>query len=160
MWKEPVQPFLEGGLALLPLAMLCKMPVGKPLEKALREVVREIDRRLSAEPNYAQAVRFMTGAHKLAALRIPTREHVDALFDGVRVMHDTAAWDEVYEEGLLDGRLETQIENLLELGRQRFGDPDAKTEAALAGIKDLKRAKRMVLAILNAKSWKALLAIK
>ena len=156
MWKEAVQPFLEGGLSLLPLATLCKMPTGKPLEKALRDVVREIDRRLAAAPNYAEAVRIMTGAHKLAALRIPSRQQVDALFEGVQVMHETAAWDEVFEEGLLKG----QIELLLEQGRQLFGDPDGRTEAALTGIQDVKRLKRMGLAILNLKSWKALLAVK
>jgi hypothetical protein len=36
LWREPVEPFLQGGLGLLPLAPLCKMPAGKPLAEALR----------------------------------------------------------------------------------------------------------------------------
>ncbi len=49
---------------------------------------------------------------------------------------------------------------LLEQGRQLFGDPDARTEAALTGIHDIERIKRMALAVLNVKSWKALLSVK
>jgi hypothetical protein len=47
LWRESVQPFPEGGLGLLPLAPLCKMPAGKPLDDALRDVVRAMDRRLA-----------------------------------------------------------------------------------------------------------------
>ena len=49
---------------------------------------------------------------------------------------------------------------LLEQGRQRYSDPDARTEAALTGIPDTERIKRMALAILNVKSWKALLSVQ
>ncbi|MGH7135497.1 MAG: hypothetical protein ACREHD_07135, partial [Pirellulales bacterium] len=55
MWQQPVEPFLHGGLGLLPLATLCRMPEDKPLAEALREVVREIDRRLIQECEHAQA---------------------------------------------------------------------------------------------------------
>ena len=39
MWEQAVEPFLHGGLGLLPLATLCRMPEDKPLAGALREVV-------------------------------------------------------------------------------------------------------------------------
>src|SRR5262249_42137213 len=47
LWLEPVTPFLRGGVGLLPLAPLCQMPEGQPLEEALRGVVQEIGRRLA-----------------------------------------------------------------------------------------------------------------
>ena len=53
MWEQAVEPFLHGGLGLLPLATLCRMPEDKPLAGALREVVREIDRRLIQECEHA-----------------------------------------------------------------------------------------------------------
>src|SRR5712691_4446176 len=68
LWRKPVQPFLEGGVGLLPLAPLCKMPAGKPLAEALREVVREIDRRLAREADRPKAVRLMTAAFILTGL--------------------------------------------------------------------------------------------
>ena len=58
------------------------------------------------------------------------------------------------------GRLEQSHEVLLKLGRQRFGDPDPKTEAAVIAIEELDRLERMIDVILNVKSWKALLAVK
>ena len=69
MWQQPVEPFLCGGLGLLPLATLCRMPEDKPLAEALREVVREIDRRLIQECEHSQAVRLMTAAFILTGLR-------------------------------------------------------------------------------------------
>ncbi len=34
LWQQPVDAFLTGGLALLPLAPLCRLPAGVPLEQA------------------------------------------------------------------------------------------------------------------------------
>ena len=49
MWQQPVELFLRGGLSLLPLAPLCQLPSDRPLTDVLRDVVREIDRRLAQE---------------------------------------------------------------------------------------------------------------
>jgi hypothetical protein len=155
MWHEPVQPFLEGGVTLLPLAVLCQMPERKSLDKSLRDVVREIDRRLAAEPNYAEAVRLMTAAYRLTFLRLP-KERVESIFEGASIMHETVAWDEAEDAGYLKSNIET----LFELGHQLFGDLDPKTEASLKRIKDIDRTKRMRASILKVKSWKALLGVK
>src|SRR5205823_5397976 len=71
LWQEPVQAFLDGGPALLPLAPLCKLPMGIPLVQSLRNVVHEIDRRLALLPDHARAVRLMTAAFILSGLRVP-----------------------------------------------------------------------------------------
>src|SRR5271154_2621140 len=39
MWQQPVEVFLGGGVGLLPLAPLCRMPEDQPLIDALRGVV-------------------------------------------------------------------------------------------------------------------------
>jgi hypothetical protein len=155
MWKEPVRPFLEGGLALLPLATLCAMPPGKPLEKALRDVVHEIDRRLSAEPNHAKAVRIMTGAYRLAFSRLP-RERVEFVFEGVGIMHEIVGWDQIEN----DARVRSARRTLLNQGRQLFGEPSPRVVSTLTTIDDPDRMERMLDVILTLKSWKALLAVK
>jgi hypothetical protein len=155
MWQEPVQPFLDGGLSVLPLAMLCRMPPGKPLEKALRQVMREIDRRLGATPDHAAAVRVMTGAYILTSLRV-TRDRADSIFQGASIMHEKVGWDEMVDEG----RVRANRRALLSQGSKLFGEPNAKTRATLIAIDDPERLERMVDAILDLKSWKELLAVK
>jgi hypothetical protein len=153
MWKEPVEPFLHGGLGLLPLAILCQMPENVPLPDALRQVVQEIDRRLLQETDHAQAVRLMTATFILTGLRV-AKEDLSNIYDGVRIMHESTAYDVIMDEG----RLEGEIRLLLRLGRKRFGDPDPTTESTLRATKDLERLERMAEAILTVGSWEELLA--
>jgi hypothetical protein len=54
MWRQPLEPFLQGGVNLLPLAPLCKLPDDQPLDEALRGVVLEINRRLAEECDQAR----------------------------------------------------------------------------------------------------------
>lgn len=153
LWQEPVDGFLKAGIAALPLAMLCRMPPEKPLPEALRDVVREIDRRLGNETNRAEAVRLMTSAYILTGLRVP-KGVLASIYKGIGLMQESTAFDEAVDEGRIDG----QITLLLRLGRKRFGPPDASTESALTSIKDLERLERLADAILTATSWSELLA--
>jgi len=157
MWKETVEPFLYGGLGLLPLATLCRMPEDRPLPEALRQVVREIDRRLLQETDHAQAVRLMTAAFILTGLRVQ-KEDLASIYDGVRVMHESTAYDMILDEGRLEGDLRTSHRLLLRQGRKRFGPADSETELALTSIKDLERLERMAEAVLTVNSWQELLS--
>lgn len=74
-------------------------------------------------------------------------------------MYKTTAWDE-WEANCNKEYAEGVISALLRVGRQRFGDPDAKTEASISAIEDFERLDRMLDQILAVKSWKALLSIK
>ncbi len=163
MWKKPVELFLNGGPRLLPLAPLCQLPKGKPLAVALRDVVREIDRRLAQETDHAQAVRLMTAAFILTGMRVP-KDSLASIYDGVKIMHESTAYDMILDEGLskgrAEGRAEGEIRLLRLLGEDRFGAPTSRTEAALATIQDLGRLERMAKALWSAKSWKELLATK
>ncbi len=159
MWQRPVEPFLGGGLGLLPLATLCQLP--EPLPDALRQVVREIDRRLAQESDHAQAVRLMTAALILTGMRV-AKEDLATIYSGVRIMHESTAFDMAVEEGLakglVKGRIEGEIRLLLKQGRKRFGPPDAKIDAELTAIQDLDRLERMAEAVLTVASWQELLA--
>ena len=157
LWKEPVEPFLHGGLGLLPLATLCRMPRDRPLPEALRQVVQQIDRRLLQESGHAQAVRLMTAAFILTGSRVE-KEDLPSIYQGVRIMHETTAWDQWLDEGRLEGDLRTSHRLLLRQGRKRFGPADAETESALTSIKDLERLERMAEALLTVNSWQELLS--
>lgn len=154
MWQRAVEPFLRGGLPLLPLATLCQMPPDRPIEAAMRDVVHEIDRRLIAECENATGVRLMTAALVLSGLRVK-RENLGSIFDGVRIMQEeSVAWDYYHEEGEIDAVQRV----LLRQGQRRCGKPDEATIAAVKEIRDLDRLERLADAILDASSWQELLA--
>lgn len=152
MWEQPVERFLHGGLSLLPLAPLCQLPEDQPLTDSLRVVVREIDRRLAEECEPAQAARLMTAAYILTGLRIH-RDKLGLIYDGVKVMHESSAYELILEEGAIKNAHRTlQLQ-----GKQRFGTPTEDTVAALKAIKDLDRLERLTVAVLDAESWEELL---
>jgi hypothetical protein len=161
MWEQPLSAFLNGGPGLLPLAPLCQMPADVPLEQALRSVVHQIDQRLVAEVPYEQAVKLMTAAFILTGLRV-ARPALPDIFQGVKVMHESSAF-ELYEEkgrqeGLQAGRIEEGQRLLLRLGRTRYGTPDPVTEVQLRSIQDLDRLERLADVMLKVQSWQELLA--
>jgi hypothetical protein len=153
MWQQAVEPFLHGGVGLLPLAALCRMPEEKPLAEALHGVVREIDRRLIQECEHPQAVRLMTAAFILTGLRVK-KEELASIYEGVRVMHESTAYDMAVEEGCVKANHRL----LLKLGRKLLGPPDPSVESALTSIQDVERLERMAEAILTVKSWEELLS--
>jgi hypothetical protein len=97
--------------------------------------------------------RRMTAAFVLTGLRVQ-REDLASIYDGVRVMHESTAYDMILDEG----RVEGEIRPLLRQGRKRFGPPDPPTESALKATKDLERLERMGEAVLTVNSWQELLA--
>jgi hypothetical protein len=153
LWRQPLTVFLNGGLALVPLAPLCQLPEDVPLEQALRAVIHQIDQRLTTEAPYAQAAKLMTATFVLAGLRV-SRQVLSDLFRGVKIMHESSAFT-LYEE---KGRVEESHRLLLRQGRNRFGAPDAATEAALQALRDLDRLERLADAVLTASSWQEFLA--
>ena len=86
-------------------------------------------------------------------------------------MKDSVTYQAIVEEGIAkgevkglvkgraEGTLQARLEDLLLLGRRRFGHASAETESALRGITDADRLARMIAALLDASSWQELLAI-
>lgn len=162
LWQQPLAPFLTGGLALLPLAPLCQLAADVPLEQALRELIHQIDRRLTAEAPYARAVQLMTAAFVLTGLRVG-KQSLSHIFRGVKAMYDSSAFTLYEEKGRQEGRQEGRVEEshrlLLRLGSKRLGVADSATEAALRAINDIDRLERMADTVLTASSWQELLAM-
>jgi hypothetical protein len=156
-WRQPLAPYLTGGLALLPLAPLCELPTDVPLEEALRDVIHQVDNRLAEETTYARAIKLMTATFILTGLRVK-QQSLGGIFSGVKIMHESSAFTLYEEKGRQEGRVEESHRVLLRQGRNRFGTPDAASESALRSIHDIDRLERMADAVLTAKSWAELLA--
>ena len=106
LWQQPVDAFLTGGLALLPLASLCRLPAGVPSEQAVRDVIHRVDLRLAAEAPYARGAQLMTAAFVLTGMRV-SGPALDDVFRGAKVMHESSAFT-LYEE---KGRRERATES-------------------------------------------------
>jgi hypothetical protein len=95
----------------------------------------------------------MTAAFILSGLRVPV-ESLEPIFEGVRLMHETVAWDYYLEEGAR----RYAVQALLRRGKARIGAPDEETVAALNKIRELDRLERLDDATLTATSWQEVLA--
>jgi hypothetical protein len=95
----------------------------------------------------------MTAAYVLTGLRVG-REGLAQIDRGVGVMQESSGYPLILEEG----EIQASRRLLLCLGRNRFGPPDAATEAALTAITDPDRLGRLADAVLTASSWPELLA--
>ena len=141
VWEIPPETFLSGGLGILPLA-----PLGAVAEAELPGVIRRMEERIRREATTDEAGTLWTAADVLMGLRYP-RDLVVQLMQGVHGMKDSVTYQAIVEEGevkgLVKGRAEgilrARLEDLLLLGRRRFGDPIAETEIALRGIADADR---------------------
>ena len=94
----------------------------------------------------------MTAPYILTGLRVG-REALAPSDEGVRLMHDSSAFELIEEGGYIKGEQDL----LLRQGRKRYGPPDETTVAALRAIKDLDRLGRFADAVLSVGSWRELL---
>ncbi len=69
-------------------------------------------------------------------------------------MKESVTYQAIVEEGLVRARQE----DLLQLGRERFGAPSTAIEPALRDITDPDHLARMIRALLHISSWEKLLA--
>ncbi len=75
-------------------------------------------------------------------------------------MKESVTYQAIVEEGRVEGMVRARQEDLLQLGRRRFGTPSPSTETALRGITDPDRLARLIDALLEVSSWDELLATR
>jgi hypothetical protein len=162
LWQEDPEPYLTGGVNLVPLA-----PLTNVTEAALPGLVRRMAERINTEPE-PRADKLWLAALLLMGLRFED-ELAFRLLEGVRnKMRDSTTYQAILREGRNEGRNEGLIEGrvgeaqrlLLLLGGNRFGEPDEATRGAVEAIHDVDRLERITVRVYDANvhDWEGLLS--
>jgi hypothetical protein len=156
LWRQPVAGMLSGGLGTLPLAPLGQLPPGVTLEEGLPDVIRQIAERLTTEASPEEAAKLWTTTFVLTGMRV-TREALVQLFQGVREMHESVAYQIILDEGRAEGQVQGVRKILFRQGHKRFGPAGADIEQAIQAITDLEHLERLADRLLDVASWQELL---
>jgi hypothetical protein len=122
-------------------------------QEGMRWVLGRVVERLDREGEPALVRRLLTATFVLMGLRLD-RNQVRALFQGVRVMHESATYQAILDEGEVRGLHKI----LLRQGRMRFGEPGETVRQAVLGIQDLQQLERLAEDLLQVSTWQELLA--
>jgi len=151
VWQRPADEFLNASLGLLPLAVLGQPPRGQTREQALpAQVDAIIDRAMKAKGD--------RGKHAVTASFILAGMHQEdsflrAIFNRGLTMIESSAF-KVIEDLAKERNLR---EVLLDMGREKYGEPTPEQAAKLAAIDNLPRLKRLAVRLIRVNSWDALL---
>jgi hypothetical protein len=132
LWRRPARRYLEGGLGTLPLAPLCNLGPGKPVNAALAPIIRRIDERLAAEAPAEDRAQLLAATFIVTGLRL-ARGPLLRLFEGIHNMKESSAYQAILDEGRAEGRLQALQEILLRLGGQHLGPAGKTVQAAARG---------------------------
>jgi len=161
LWQRPAEELLAGGLGVVPLAALGKLPAGVRATAGLAGVVERLVDRVIREAAPDEAAGLLSAAFILIGLRVP-RPVGTELFRGVRAMRESSTYqailDEGREEGQVQGALREARKILLRQGRRKFGAAGPEVEATIEAIGDLDRLERMSERLLDVTTWPDLLA--
>lgn len=154
VWEQQIEALLGGGLAILPLA-----PLADVERDELPALLRRVDVRLQREAIPAEADRLWMATFWLSGLRYNPDE-TRPLFEGIRVMKDSATYQAVLAEGRAEGRREAARELLLRLGTKRFGPPGPRVRRSLASLTDFERIEQLTERLLDVASWDELFPVR
>lgn len=140
LWQEHPEPYLSAGVGLVPLASLADVSAA-----ALPGVVQQMADRINSEPR-PRAAKLWTATYLLMGLRYQD-ELVTELLGGIQGMRESTTYQAILREGRQEGRQEGRVAGeqrmLLRQGTKRFGQPDARTRAAIEAIQDIDRLEAM-----------------
>jgi predicted transposase YdaD len=164
LWQVPVERLLRSGLGTLPLAVLGQMPAGRAADEALPEVIARLVQRIEGEAPSEQGPILLTASFVLTGLRV-SQQRVLELFQGVRKMRESTAYQAILDEGRAEGlimgeskgRAEEARQLLLRLGRKKLGPSEARVEETIRGIDNVDRLELLIERLLEAASWQELL---
>ena len=154
VWEHPVEEFLNGSPALLPLAPLAIVDADR-----LRELGLRINERLGREVSAEIANMLWTSTYILAGMYY-SPEQIDYM-KGWRNMRESSTYQAILKEGRDEGRDEGRLEGgtniIIRQGTKRFGAPDPLVLAALKKIVDEERLARIGERLFEAEDWEELL---
>jgi predicted transposase YdaD len=146
LWRLPVVDLLKGGLATLPLALLCDLSVLRA-----EEVVSRLEARLDHEASLQERRKLWASVYLLAGVRFAPEIAGKLLERAVAQMKESMTYQHILAEGLAEGRAlglaegrtkglaeglaEGQAEGerllFLKLARRRLGEPGQETLATI-----------------------------
>src|SRR5262249_245001 len=106
----------------------------------------------------SQVGKLWTATHILMGLRY-SQPLVDQLLQGVMAMEESVTYQAILAKGQKEGALRESRKNLLMLGREQFGEPDAEVTAAVEAINDLQPLEQLMVGVLKASDWRELLGL-
>ena len=160
VWEIPVTAWLSGGLGLVPLA-----PLGRVPKADLPAVVAQMKQRFDHEAP-GQAKELWSATYILMGLRYE-QPLVQTLLRGVLSMKESVTYQAILEEGeaigVIKGEAKGKAEEarrmLLLQGRDLLGEPSAKIVAQLDAVTDLARLEALLLRVPHVKTWEELLGV-
>ncbi len=87
-----------------------------------------------------------------------TQDFVGQLLQGVRQMRESSTYQAILQEGRNEGREEEARALLLRLGRERFGEADARTLKRVESARSIEELERLADRLVKADSWSELLS--
>jgi predicted transposase YdaD len=156
LWQEDPEPYLTGGVNLMPLA-----PLTKVTKAGLPGLVRRMDRRINAEPK-PRADKLWASVDVFMGLRYEEKLATQ-LLGKVWNMQESTTLQAILrrgrEEGLQEGRIAGEQQLLLRVGTKKFGEPGEAIVAAIEAIHDADRLEALGLRIIDAdvRKWEDLL---
>ena len=152
MWGEDPEPYLSGGVNLVPFA-----PLANVAEAQLPALVERMAARINAE-SQERALKLWTATYLLMGLCY-SEELVSQLLEGVHDMQESTTYQAILREGRKEGRITEAQQVLIRQGTRRFGKPGAAISAALEAIRDVERLEALCERIIDpdVRDWDNLL---
>jgi predicted transposase YdaD len=126
LWEVPANRILAGGLATLPLALLCDLSGISP-----EIVVRSIAGRIEEEGQPEERKKLWASAYLLAGLRYAP-DIVDRMLEkAVAQMRESSTYQKILEDGRAEGREEGERALFLRLARLRLGEPSERARKVI-----------------------------
>lgn len=150
VWEEPFDRLVSSAPGVAPLALLTDEAAAD-----LPAAYRRFESRLR-QPDVPDTVNrtVVDAGYWLLGLRYD-RATIRGLFGGnAMILEDSST----YQDALARGEIRGFRNWLLQLGRERFGDPTPTTEAIIQSIEDLQRLQRMTRTAMLGSSWEEVLA--
>jgi hypothetical protein len=152
LWQEDPDPYLTGGVNLVPLA-----PLTKVAEADLQGLIDRMAGRINLEPK-PRSDMLWTATLLLMGWRYDAKVTTQLLQRVWKNMRDSTTYQAILREGeeegmkkgLQEGRIAGERRFLLRQGTKKFGEPDAATIAAIEAIHDADRLEALGLRILDA----------
>ena len=157
LWQVPVGAILKGGLATLPLALLCDFSALTP-----QRVVAGMEARIREEAKSEDRRKLWVSTYLLAGVRFKQEVAGKLLEKAVAQMKESTTYQHILAEGRQEGELQGALREarnlLLRLGTRRMGVPDALVHERLEAIAEIAALEELADRLLVAESWQELLA--